>query len=192
MTDEIRTAGRPRDAATDDAIVEAALAMLRELGPGAVNVAAVAARTGIARTTVYRRYRDRAELLAAALARVTLRGEPPRGLTVAEKLRWVVDRTAEVIDDGIGPGGLAAVLTGSDPEFAAVLRRALEDGLRPIRDEMANDVAAGVLAPGTDADTLVQLVVGSHLGALLLDGTPPDEAARRRTTVLLAALVDAS
>ena len=56
-----------RRAETEERILAAASDLLREQGPEAVNVAAVAARSGIARTTIYRRYRDRLELLQAAL-----------------------------------------------------------------------------------------------------------------------------
>lgn len=189
MDDETRAPGRPRHAATDDAITGAALALLREQGPASVTIAATASRSGIARTTVYRRYRDREELLTAVLSRVTVRGEPPSDLGVTDKLRWIVDRTGEVIDQGIGTGGVAAVLTGTDPQFAAVLRRALADGLGPVREQIARDATDGRLAPEADADTLVRFVFGSHLAHLLVHGSPPDDAARRRTVSLLARLV---
>ena len=55
----------------DDGIADAALALLRTKGPRSVTVEAVAARSGIAKTTIYRRYRDRRDMLSAALSRVT-------------------------------------------------------------------------------------------------------------------------
>ena len=63
-----------------------------------------------------------------------------------------------------------------------------------IRDseQIATDVATGALVGDVDADALVRLAVGSHLGTLLLDGSSPDEAARRRTVAVLAALTVSS
>ncbi|HEX2214996.1 MAG TPA: TetR family transcriptional regulator, partial [Mycobacterium sp.] len=55
----------------DDGITDATLALLRTKGPKSVTVEAVAARSGIAKTTIYRRHRDRRDMLAVALARVT-------------------------------------------------------------------------------------------------------------------------
>lgn len=139
-----------------------------------MNVAAIASRTGIARTTIYRRYRDREELLAQALRQVTVRGAPAADLPVAAKLRWVLDRAEEVLEHGIGLGGVAAVLAGTDDDLTAAMRRALEDGLRPVRDEVVADVASGRLPPGLDADSLLMAVLGAYLARALLHGTPVD------------------
>ncbi len=45
----------------DERITAAALDLLRAKGPKAVTVEAVAARADVAKTTIYRRYRDRQE-----------------------------------------------------------------------------------------------------------------------------------
>ena len=54
-----------------DGIADATLALLRTNGPRSVTVEAVAARSGIAKTTIYRRHRDRRDMLSVALTRVT-------------------------------------------------------------------------------------------------------------------------
>lgn len=182
--------GRPRQPRTDQVIRDAALALLREQGPAAVNVAAVAARTGVARTTIYRRYRDRTELLAEVLHPVTDAGPPPEAGPVRDHLAWVLRRTAEVLADGVGPGGVAAVLTGSDPEFATALRASLERGLAPVRDLVEADIAAGDLRADLDPDLLLELVLGAYLAASLRRGTP-DAQWVDRTAEQLAALVTA-
>ncbi|MDP9822303.1 TetR/AcrR family transcriptional regulator [Nocardioides massiliensis] len=182
--------GRPRQPRTDEVIREAALALLREQGPGAVNVAAVAARTGVARTTIYRRYRDRAELLAAVLHPVTAAGAPPEPGSVRDHLAWVLRRTGEVLASGVGPGGVAAVLTGSDPEFATALRASLESGLAPVRELVEADIAAGDLRADLDPDLLLDLVLGAYLAGSLRRGAP-DAQWVDRTAAQLAALVTA-
>ena len=154
-----------------------------------MNVAAIASRTGIARTTIYRRYRDREELLAQALRQVTVRGAPAADLPVAAKLRWVLDRAEEVLEHGIGLGGVAAVLAGNDDDLTAAMRRALEDGLRPVRDEVVADVASGRLPPGLDADSLLMTVLGAYLARALLHGTPVDPCWKDDLVELLRASV---
>ena len=52
----------------DAKIAAATLEVLRTRGPRAVTVEAVTAHSGIAKTTIYRRYSDRRDMLAAALA----------------------------------------------------------------------------------------------------------------------------
>jgi TetR/AcrR family transcriptional repressor of mexJK operon len=59
------TRGRPSDPAKDRAILEAGRALLFDSGPQAVTMEAVARSAGIAKPTLYRRYGNRNELLAA-------------------------------------------------------------------------------------------------------------------------------
>ncbi|MCD2174984.1 TetR/AcrR family transcriptional regulator [Rhizobium sp. C4] len=60
------TVGRSRDAGRDKLIQEAALALLSELGPEAVSMEAVAARAGVGKATIYRRWSTLADLIADA------------------------------------------------------------------------------------------------------------------------------
>lgn len=180
--------GRPRSAETDARIVSAALELIREQGPEAVNVAAVAARSGIARTTIYRRYRDRGDLLRAALQPVTDRGRPPEGAAVRDKLVWLLARTEEVLADGIGLGGLAAVVAESDPDFSDALRSSLQAALEPIRRQIDDDVAHRRLAPYADADIVVNLVLGAYLAELVRYHRPRAGWCERTADVLTAAL----
>ena len=60
--------GRPRDQRASTAITDAALRQVRELGYAKVSMESVACEAGVARTTIYRRYRDKADLITAAIA----------------------------------------------------------------------------------------------------------------------------
>jgi AcrR family transcriptional regulator len=64
----VRAPGRPRDSRATEAITEAALRQLTELGYGRLSMESVACEAGVARATVYRRYRDKADLVTAAVA----------------------------------------------------------------------------------------------------------------------------
>jgi AcrR family transcriptional regulator len=174
----VRRPGRPREAAVDTRIAAAVLALLREHGPSAVTVAAVAERSGVARTTIYRRFTDRRALLAAALTPLAQRGVPPRDLPVRGKLEWFLAATEEVLDHGIGLGGVASVLTGDDPDFTDALRAALEAGLAPVRAELAADMERGRLAVA-DPELVLDLLLGLHLARRLRRGAPSRDARRR-------------
>lgn len=163
--------GRPRAREADEKIASVTLELLHEHGPEAVNVAAVAARSGIARTTIYRRYRDREDLLRAALRPVTASGEPPAGATVHEKFLWVLTRTQEVLSDSIGLGGVAALVAERDPEFSAALRSSLRSALEPVRREITDDVDRGELGTHVDADIVLNLVLGAYLAEVLRYGS---------------------
>jgi AcrR family transcriptional regulator len=63
-----RGRGRPRREGADDEILAVALAMLQDLGYGALTLDAVAERAGVAKTTIYRRWPSKGDLVAAAMA----------------------------------------------------------------------------------------------------------------------------
>src|SRR5262245_44560170 len=59
---------RPRRRArSDQAILEAARALLAEVGVRGLTIEGVAARSGVAKTTIYRRWRDKDELALSAV-----------------------------------------------------------------------------------------------------------------------------
>ena len=111
----VRGPGRPRRAETDRSIGEAALRLLREAGPSGVTVEAVAAESGVAKTTIYRRHADRESVLRAALAAAVVPPDAPVGDTPRERIRWALDQVWGQMTDVLGRGGLAAILRDDDP-----------------------------------------------------------------------------
>jgi len=63
----VRPQGRPRDASRDTAILEAALALVGELGYDRVSMDAVAARARASKATIYRRWSSKGALVSAAV-----------------------------------------------------------------------------------------------------------------------------
>src|SRR3954452_25625300 len=59
--------GRPRDERVSQAILQAALGQLLERGYGGMSMDGVAAEAGVGKPAIYRRHRNKAELVAAAL-----------------------------------------------------------------------------------------------------------------------------
>lgn len=62
-----KTQGRPRSAQAHQAILQATLEMLGELGFERMSIDAIAARAGVGKTTIYRRYQSKEELVADAI-----------------------------------------------------------------------------------------------------------------------------
>jgi AcrR family transcriptional regulator len=60
-------AGRPRDPACDAAILQAALDLFTAAGYAGVSIEGVAARAGVGKATIYRRYASKAELMVEAM-----------------------------------------------------------------------------------------------------------------------------
>jgi AcrR family transcriptional regulator len=63
-----RAAGRPLDEAVDTAILNAAWRLLLEEGYSRLSIAGVAQAAKVGRPAIYRRYKDKSELVAAVIA----------------------------------------------------------------------------------------------------------------------------
>jgi AcrR family transcriptional regulator len=108
-----RGPGRPRDTATDAAILDAAIDELIDRGFIAASMESVAARAGVAKTTVYRRWPSMSEL---ALAAMQTQQEDPTlapGASVRSDLLVLLDRMRR---------------KWGDPRYAALMRRVAADG----------------------------------------------------------------
>lgn len=161
-----------------DRILAAALTLLRAQGPRAVTMQAVAAETGIAKTTLYRRHRDRRELLKAALQRLPVPPPIDADASPGERLRWAIAQSVDVISSGIGPGGFAALLTDEDPEFREVFREILASFRAPA-------VAALGADEGEDRGaTVVDMIVGGYVAEFARSGRVSADWADRTAAVL--------
>ena len=88
-----RRPGRPRNASYDKTILEAALEILVEKGYTGFTIDGVAARTGVGRPTIYRRWPSKAALAIAALdAGVPVTATPDTGCLREDLLAFQRDR----------------------------------------------------------------------------------------------------
>ena len=185
---EGRARGRPRRPETDERLLQAALELMREKGPAGVTFEAVAARSGVARTTIYRRFESRSQLVESVIDSLVDQPLPPPELSLEAKLRWVLEQVEELVEHGLGPGAVATLLTDSDPHFTVALRRALERRLAAIRAQVEDDIQAGQVAEGTDPDALVGLLLGAYLGEVVRHHRPPAGWVDATTALLLRAI----
>lgn len=181
--------GRPRLEETDHRINRAVLDLLHEHGTRAVSIDAVAARSGVARTTIYRRYRNRSELTAAALSHLIEGPVSPPDLPLQQKLRWVLEQIDHLIE-ALGSGGVGAVLDDSDPEFTAVVRGLISDRLDALQGAIAADVESGRLGPALDAQSVMGLLFGAVLGEVVRFGQARAGSLDRTADLLARAAVD--
>ena len=175
-----RARGRPRSAQSDRAILDAARRLL-EAGPlSALTMEAVAAEAGVAKTTLYRRWRSKESLALAVLGDMAGRQVPvpDLGSTRDELVHALLDtsRTMTRTIAGRTIRGLVPALA-DDEELATEFRQTLV-ALR--RQEMARvaerGVARGDLRAGAHLDLISDLVVGPLFWRLLMTGEPLDES----------------
>ena len=162
--------GRPRQADLDQRLAAAVLSLLHDRGPAAVTVEAVAAQAGVAKTSIYRRYSNRGELLTSCLRDAIGVPELPEEGTVRDKVRFSLQQAWRQMADILGPGGLAAIVGNSDPEFTDLFRAALQPYDEALVARIREDMEAGLLRPDLDPDGVVSLLLGAYLGELVRRG----------------------
>jgi AcrR family transcriptional regulator len=145
---EART--RRSAAGVEAAILGATLELVGERGYAGLGVDAVAERAGAARSVLYRRWPDKAHLVAAALDHAQAGLVPATSGDVRDDLRTVLRNIAELL---AGPLGTACAVLYAErsakPEVRAAADRAgLASRRRAIVRVLERAVAAGDLDPG--------------------------------------------
>lgn len=168
---------RARGPAVIRAVLDATLDELARVGYVALTFEDVAARAGVNKTTVYRRWATKPELVRAALTAAAETAPvlvDPGDLRAA--LRAVARRARDVLSSSRGIGLLRMVLGGGlCPELEALataLRRQVE---APARQVLERAVARGELSPAADPGQLVEAISGWLLHVLLRERTTVDD-----------------
>lgn len=151
-----------QEASPEQRIATAVLDLLRSKGPKAVTIEAVATHTGMARTTIYRRYRDRDEMLTAVMSPITQPSPPAPDAAPARVLRWVVEQSLSSIEDGIGFGGMAALVTEDEPWFTDLMRSLLVQHRGTLTDVLHQHISTGNVRADLDVETFLDCIVGAY------------------------------
>ncbi len=160
-----------QEGSVEDRITAATLRLLRTRGPRSVTIEAVAATSGVAKTTIYRRHRDRRELLTSTLSGLATPEPLDPDTDPPGRLRWIIDRAIETVQDGVGLGGVAAMLTDEDPEFSALFRRVLIEQRGQLGAVIDAGKAQGSIRDDVDGATLIDAIVGAYIAEHARTGT---------------------
>ncbi|MDE0132867.1 MAG: TetR/AcrR family transcriptional regulator [bacterium] len=169
--------GRPRDPGVDRAIVRETLRALADQGYQGMSIEGVAEAAGVGKTTIYRRYASKVEMVVAALSTIrhsmgplsdtgSLRSDLAGMMTQAHR---VLPRVFSVMD-------AVLVEEGRNPELLELVRERI---LRPRRDEVMTMLRRaadrGEVRPDIDPEAAVHAIVGSMFMRRLLGILPSEE-----------------
>ena len=170
----------PRAERSKQAILDATRQLLAEDGHvGSLTVEAVAARSGVAKTTIYRRWRDKWELALDAVMIDMLPGfaEPVDvGDTRKELVTFVegARKNLSTLPSAPAMQALASQIA-TDPELGRVYRgQVVEPRREQLRPVVERGIARGDLRPDTDVRLVHELMVGPIFYRLLFSGCPID------------------
>lgn len=175
--------GRPRSERAHQAILTAARELLIAEGFAAMRLEHVAARAGVGKATIYRRWASKEELAQELLSQLAA---PHIGVvdsddTRAEMLAAVTNPMRAVTETDFGPV-IRALLSqiASDPSLGDPFRATV---VQARRDEIARvierGIARGDLRPDTDIDVATELLVGPVYFRLMFGGVLDADFAER-------------
>ncbi|NLU74183.1 TetR/AcrR family transcriptional regulator [Streptomyces sp. HNM0575] len=180
-----------RTARTREAVREATLAEIADRGYDGLSVEGVAARSGVHRTTVYRRWRNAAGLAADALDLASAEPWPvPDTGTVRGDLRELTELVVTHFEDPHAGAVSRALVSAAvhDPVTARALHGFLAGRHRQAAPLVARAVERGELPDGTDASETVRAAVAPLYYRLFISGEPADaDVAARAADAALAA-----
>jgi AcrR family transcriptional regulator len=163
--------GRPRDPETTASILRAALDLAEEKGFDSLSVEGVAARAGVAKTTIYRRWPNVwAIVMDAFLAEVTQLAPIQARATARESLAASMRLLARAYRGR--PGQLLRPLLGRaqvEPDlWEAVRTRWVEPRRQVAREVIRRGIDTGELRAGLDADVVLDALYGPLYHRLLV------------------------
>lgn len=184
---EARLRGRPRDAHTHEAILEATRSLLLERGYHALTIDAVARRAGTAKTSIYRRWPSRGALvLAAAADNVRIGTVPDTGSTRGD-LEAAVRQLVNVFSDRITAIVMLAVIAGLDDD-PTLSRQFRQETVGPWRESAAAAIQRGIdrgdLPAETDVTFALDVIVGTVFQRTVIIPYPSTAGIERTITAL--------
>jgi AcrR family transcriptional regulator len=178
-----RAPGRPRSERAEQAILDATLDAIIECGVEGVRCEDVAARAGVGKATLYRRWTGKEDLLIAAFASIKSPLPEPVGDSVRADLTAMLTVMA---DDANDPryARQFALLHDEGQRYPRLVKRYKEQVVEPRRELIRSVLRRGVTTGELRADTDVEIAMLTLTGAVLAHGkhgpgpAEPDFAAR--------------
>jgi AcrR family transcriptional regulator len=172
-----RRPGRPRSERAEQAILDATLEAIAERGIDAVHCEDIAARAGVGKATLYRRWPGKEDLLIAAFASLKSPLPEPRGESVREDLIAMIGVMAADADDPRYARQFA-LLHDEGQRYPRLVKRFKEQVVEPrresIRSVLRRGAAAGELRPDTDIEVAMLMLTGAVLARGKHDITPAE------------------
>jgi AcrR family transcriptional regulator len=169
----------PRILRSRAVIIEAAVAELAEVGYGGVTVEAVAARAGVGKSTIYRHWQDKLDLIADAFETFHERMVPDLGeLRAREAIELLVGHVAEVVVDSIFSRCIPAMIEGAerDPRVRDFFHSYSAERRQALTDLIARGIDDGEFDATLDPELATETLLGTVFYRRLMTAQPFDPA----------------
>lgn len=173
-----KPSGRPRSAEADEAILDAAFKLLVEQGFSRMSMEGVAAEAGVGKTTIYRRYGSKQELVAAVVERMVPIEGAFDAATTREQLTEVLRRVFHFMIDLHGARMIGTLLAEemTNPELLDFFReRVIYPRMNLMREVLRRAMQRGEIRRDADIEAAMHMVIGSVLAFQLSGRASPSD-----------------
>ncbi|MFS0701693.1 TetR/AcrR family transcriptional regulator C-terminal ligand-binding domain-containing protein [Cellulomonas sp. 179-A 4D5 NHS] len=152
----------PRVARSREAVLAAALELLLERGIVGTTIEAVAERSGVAKTTIYRQWEGQPALVLDAFDSALRPPVDPETGSARGDLRVLLHGLADALSAGPAAILMSALIDAAerDPAYAALHKREAAQRHAVVRACIERGIARGELRPDSQPDTLIDLLAG--------------------------------
>ncbi|MEP1122329.1 MAG: TetR/AcrR family transcriptional regulator [Ilumatobacter sp.] len=169
--------GRPRSVEADEAILSATLELAGEVGIDGMSMDDLAARAGVSKATVYRRWPSKETLVIAALDSAIVPFDDVDTGSLRADLDMYLGELVQRFDKNPMSDILPHLIEASRRDEA--VRSSLDDYVRhrraPLRSLLERAVVRGELAGHLDLDVLIDVLIGPFVYRRLLTRDPIDQ-----------------
>ena len=146
-------------------ILEAVLEELGQAGYGAMTIEAVAARAGVGKSTIYRHWPGKLELVEDAFRTLKVPVAVPEFGSLRDRVIDVLEQIACIVENSIYSTCMPALIEASerDPNVRDFHRRFSAERRAVLVDLLRDAVETGELPPATDPELLADALVGPIL-----------------------------
>ncbi|WP_254665813.1 TetR/AcrR family transcriptional regulator [Streptomyces sp. WMMB 322] len=158
-----RSAGRPRSAEKDTAILRAALELLASHGYTRMSLNQVASAACVSKSTIHLRWKTKADLVTAALEAARMVSAQPLTGDVRSDLVAILDDFATTVQQvrGMAMIGTCLAEEAHTPELLALLReRTVLPRRAMLRDVLEQARERGEIVADADLETVVSALLG--------------------------------
>ncbi|HEX6037737.1 TetR/AcrR family transcriptional regulator [Longimicrobium sp.] len=171
--------GRPRSEEAHTAILTASIDLIRDVGYDAVTMEGIAARAGVGKATVYRRWKSREALVVEAIGRIVAAVPDPDTGSTRGDLLALMTATLRMYEDPASAAllsGLVAAMARSAPIADAVRTGFVGIREEAVRRVLRRGMARGDLRQDVDLELALHLLHGPMFYRFLITGGPVDAA----------------
>jgi TetR/AcrR family transcriptional regulator of autoinduction and epiphytic fitness len=168
----------PRVERSRRVILEAVLDELGAVGYGALTIEGVAARAGVGKSTIYRHWSGKLELVEDAFRTLKAPVQAPDAGTLRERVVGLLEQVACLVEESTYSTCMPALIEAAerDPQVRDLHRRFSAERRAVLVDLLRDAVEEGELPADTDPELLSDALMGSILLRRLMLHDPLDPA----------------